>query len=205
MAERLLTGGSGLLGGELRKLMAVDAPTHEEFDVLHPKRDGDYDVIIHAAAYTDVAKAEVDKDSCTELNVQGTLNLLLLFSGVPFVYISTEYARNPVNHYGRTKLEAEDCVRVYAERYLILRTLFKPNPYPWDKAFIDQFTQGDYVDVIARLIAKEIEEWDKQTCRNVYVGTGRKTMFELAQRTRPDVKPNSIKDIKDVSIPADYL
>ena len=91
----------------------------------------------------------------------------------------------------------------YKRNYLIIRTLFKPNPWPWEYAFTDQMTQGDYVDVIAPLIAKEILQWDG-TSKSVFVGTGRKSMFDLAKRTRPDVKPNSIKDLA-LERPNDYV
>jgi hypothetical protein len=55
------------------------------------------------------------------------------------------------------------------------------------------------------LIATEIVSWDLQD--NIlpkYVGTGRKTMFELAMRTRPAVQPVSIQHHLSYSIPADY-
>jgi hypothetical protein len=37
------------------------------------------------------------------------------------------------------------------------------------------------------------------------VGTGRKTIFELARRTRPDIKGILVNDIKGVRLPKDYL
>ena len=207
----LLTGGSGLLGTELQKYLLCYAPSHEEFNILHPKPlKKQFDLIIHAAAYTDVAKAEKENMECLMVNVQGTLNLLRAYPDVPFVYISSEYANNPVNFYSSTKYIAEQIVEIEsqgydARPYLIIRTLFKPNPYPWEYAFKDQWTQGDYVDVIAPLIAKKIKKWDKVSSGLFYIGTGRKTMFDLAKKTRSDVKPNSIHDIKDVVIPGDYL
>ena len=94
---------------------------------------------------------------------------------------------------------------VWGRPYLIIRTLFKPRPYPFNVAFGDQYTRGDYVDVIAKLIAKAIKKWDKKTSKTIHVGTRRKTLYELAKQTRPDVKMNSIHDIKGVTIPADYL
>ena len=201
MSVELLTGGSGRLGTELLKLRSFDAPTHEEFDILDvlPRT---YDLIVHSAAYINVARAETERRECFEANVLGTVNLLRQHNG-RFVFISSEYANNPVNYYSETKRAGELAVEALSANGLIIRTLFKPNPFPFDRAFEDQFTQGDYVDVIAPLIVREIDEWDGES-KTVYVGTGRKTMFELAQRTRPDVKPNSIKDIKNVQIPADY-
>lgn len=196
----LLTGGSGLLGQHLQ--IEADRPTHKELDILNfePKP---YDLIIHSAAYTDVAKAEVDRMNCFKVNVEGTLNLLNQYPNVPFVYISTEYAHKPVNFYSVTKSIAEQLVMSHTAPYLIIRTLFKPSPWPFDKAFKDQWTQGGYVTDIAPRIDQAIKEWDGKS-KMIYVGNGRKTMYELARQTRPSVIGNSVKDIKGVKIPSDY-
>lgn len=205
-----------MLGQELQKYITCDAPSHKELDicdistVLKYRDSHDrYDLIIHAAAYTDVVKAEEESSECMEVNVNGTINLLDVFDEIPFVYISSEYAHKPVNVYSNTKLLSEKVVELmgqgyYGAPYYIIRTLFKPNPFPWEKAFVDQYTQGDYVDVIAPLIADKIMMWDLKSSNFDYVGTGRKTMFELAKRTRPDVKPISVDDITNVTLPKDY-
>ena len=196
----LLTGGSGLLARYLK--IEADRPTHEELDIAEDiVKARDYDLIIHAAAYTDVQKAETDRTKCFGVNVWGTLNLLNSYPTTPFVYISTEYAKNPVNFYSLTKSLAEQLVTTHPS-YLIIRTLFKATPWPFEKAFQDQWTMGDYVDVIAPMIEKEIQNWDRKS-KMIYVGTKRKTMYELALETKPNVIPNSIKEMK-VPIPSDY-
>jgi dTDP-4-dehydrorhamnose reductase len=206
MDRILLLGGSGLLGRELQKHLKYDAPSHRELDIVKPVRiKKKYDLIINSSGYTDVVKAEKEQRKCYAVNVVGTMNLLHRFPDTPFVYISSEYAKNPVNYYSFTKYMGESIVKYYSGKYLIIRTLFKPNPFPWKKAFIDQYTQGDYVDTIAPLIVKEIKRWNKKTCKTIYVGTGRKIMYELARRSRLDVGKSSIKDIKGVKLPADYL
>ena len=199
----LLTGGSGLLGKELQKHLEVDAPSHNKFDILNPPKLEGYDLIINAAAYTNVEKAEKERQECFDVNVLGTLRMSDIYDDVPLVYISTEYAHNPVNWYSRTKQIAESIAMDHPAGCLAIRTLFKPNPWPFEKAYIDQWTLGSYVDIIASLIAKEITEWDKKS-KLIYVGHGgRKTMYDLARETRPDVKPNSIKESK-VKLPSDY-
>jgi len=198
----LLTGGSGLLASYLK--LEADRPSHKELDLLKPIVAKDYDLIVHAAAYTNVEKAETDRKQCFKVNVYGTLNLLEAYSTVPFVFISSEYAKNPVNFYSLTKSLAEQLVTMHQAPYLIIRTLFKPTPWPFDKAFQDQWTLGSYVNKIAPLIDKAIMEWDKKS-KLIYIGYGgRKTMLELAKETKPDVIPNSIKEMK-VKIPSDYV
>ena len=200
----LLTGGGGRLGTELQKLIQVDAPSKKDFNITKlPKKLKRYDLIIHAAAYTDVVKAETERDECFDINVRGTENLLSAYPNTPFIYISSEYAVNPVNYYSETKQIAERKV-VEHQKHLIIRTLFKPRPFPFDKSFMDQYTMGDYVDVIAKLILREIVNWDLRS-KLVYVGTGRKTIHDLAIQTRPDAIPISIKSITEVTLPFDYV
>lgn len=195
----LMTGSSGLLGQHL----SIEAyrPTHQEFDITKPLVIPNVSLVIHSAAYTDVKNAEVDRLKCFEVNVTATLKLLEAYPKTPFVFISSEYAHNPVNFYSITKSLAEQLVTTHPN-YLVIRTLFKLHPWPYPYAFEDQFTQGDYVTVIAPKIEKAIKDWDFKS-KLIYVGTGRKTMFELAQRTKLDVIPNSIKDMK-VKLPHDY-
>jgi len=197
----LITGGSGRLGKELKKHLWGQYPTHREFDIeliygKLPKAD----VVVHLAAYTNVDKAQDEKFDCFYTNIFGTYNMLRRYEDKPFVYLSTEHV-NGKGIYFQSKLIGEMMVENLAHSYLIIRTLFKPNPYPYDSAWTNQMTQGDYVDVIAELIAKEIKEWDRKS-KTVYVGTGRKSMYELAKRTNPNVMPSLL--VSDIR-PTDYL
>lgn len=207
MNNILLLGGSGLLGKELQKLLTCESPSHEELNIMNPKFPSkNYHMIIHCAAYTDVDKAEEESEKVFDVNLGGTLNLLYEYGIIPFVYISSEYAHNPVNMYSASKYAGELVVKCLAEKYLIIRTLFKPTPWKQDVAWQDQYTQGDYVDVIAPLIVDEINRWYQQReSKIIYVGTGRKTLYELAQKTKPDVQPTLMRDYTGVKRPYDYL
>lgn len=211
----LLTGGSGLLGQELQKYLDCDAPTHKELDITNLDsvkkffKDKHYDLIIHCAAYTDVIGAEKNPIECADVNINGTFNLLL-HTESPFVYISSEYAKNPVNFYAKTKEIAEYFVDCFSMGYegvpsLIIRTSFCKNPWPYDNAFIDSWTKGDYIDIIAPMIAKAIKSWDRIHGNLIHVGTTRKRVYDIAIKSKPNVRPSSIKEIKDVRIPSDYL
>lgn len=197
----LLTGGSGLLSRHLK--IEADRPSHKELDITKPIEPKEYDLIIHSAAYTDVERAEADREECFKVNYHGTVNLLQAYPTTSFVFISTEYAKTPVNFYSISKRMAEEQVEKHPHS-LIIRTLFKESPWKYDYAFEDAFTQGDTVEIIAPLIEKAIEEWDKKTSALIYVGTGRKKIIDIARKTKPNVIPNSIKDIKGVNIPNDY-
>ena len=204
LGKILLTGGHGLLGTELQKYFTCEAPDSKKLDItdVNTMVKYDPDIVIHAAAYTDVTKAETDKERCFNVNVRGTYNLTQIFPKAYFVYISSEYAKNPVNFYSQTKQWGEEMVIRYCANHLIIRTLFKASPFPYKYAFFDQWSQGDSVDIIAPMIVKEILRGSVGLHN---IGTGRKTMFELARRTVPDIKAISVDDIKDVRLPKDYL
>ncbi len=209
MSKILITGGSGRLAAELKKHLEGEYVGIENFDIAYdiPGKDDGYDLIVHMAAYTSVVKAQKEDRRCFDTNVFGTYNLVKKYKNTPFVYISTEYANVPLGVYALTKRLGEEIVKTHP-RYLILRTSFKPRPFPFPKAYGNQHTQGGYVDDIAKLIAKTVNDWDKQTSYLTYVGNGRKTMLELARQTRPDVEENTVEEYnKEIGInliPKDY-
>lgn len=210
----LLTGGSGLLGTELQKHIECYAPSHSEFDIIDAvELPSDVDLIVHCAAYTDVVKAEDERDKCYATNVIGTRNMARL--ELPIVYISTEYVfgggkgnyapwdtPDPVNFYSLTKLLGEGMC-AFAPASLIIRCVFKPRPFEHPRACTDQWTSGDYVDVIAPMIADQINEWDGKDHHVIHIGTGRKSIYDLAKQTSPYVKPCLRSDIKSVKLPMD--
>jgi len=95
------------------------------------------DAIIHCAAYTAVDKAEDDKETCWNVNVEGTRYLVNAAKEVnaKFMFISTDYVfdgdgekpfletdkANPIGYYGITKYEAEKIVQSTIEPFFIVR------------------------------------------------------------------------------------
>jgi dTDP-4-dehydrorhamnose reductase len=193
MSKILITGGTGRLAAELKKHLEGDYVGIEHWDFIYEVPKKEYDLVIHMGAYTDVAKAEKEKEKCMLTNVLGTFNIVETYKDTPIIYISTEWAHRPLGAYALSKQLGEEIVKTHP-KYLILRTLFKPNPWPFEYAYDDQMTQGDYVDVVAKILADIANTWDRKTCKMDFLGTGRKTILELAQRTKPDVKPNKVND-----------
>ncbi|WP_282033720.1 dTDP-4-dehydrorhamnose reductase [Metabacillus indicus] len=100
-------------------------------------KDVEPDAIIHCAAFTAVDKAEDDKDTCRDVNVNGTKNLAEVAKEInaKFMFISTDYVfsgeghlpfketdePNPIGYYGRTKLEGEEAVKQLLDNWFIIR------------------------------------------------------------------------------------
>lgn len=220
----LLTGGTGRLGTALRGLLpGLIAPGREELDITdlssveRALERYQPQVVVHAAAYTDVARAEIEKALCWKVNVEGTRNLVraALQRDLHFVHISTDYVfwgdtggyreDDPVgpvrNYYALSKLAAEEVVRTLP-RYLIIRTSFRTSPFPYPVAYHDLYTSQDYLEVIAPQVALALQNLERIPYNTLHIATERKSVFELARRTRPDVRPASRQEA-GVSLPAD--
>jgi dTDP-4-dehydrorhamnose reductase len=101
----------------------ADARVRQFFDVTTSTLDYKPDLVLHAAAWTDVDGAEDHPDQAEVVNVRGTRNVVAL--GAPVVYYSSDYVfdgtkrlpyvesdePNPLSAYGRTKLLGEREVR----------------------------------------------------------------------------------------------
>jgi hypothetical protein len=76
----------------------------------------------------------------------------------------------------------------------VCRLSHKPYPFPYDKAWSNIKTNGDYVTVISSLVISLIN----LNCNGVYnVGTETKSIYDLAKQTRnvePILKPTNVPD-----------
>ena len=142
----LITGSKGQLGRELGRALEG----HElfrfgraEMDIEDPAItpaivDTKCEVIIHAAALTDVDACELDPERAHRVNVTGTEHVAEAARrlGARLVYISTDYVFDgakpepyteedrtaPINVYGRSKLEGERTAQRHVPSALIVRT-----------------------------------------------------------------------------------
>jgi dTDP-4-dehydrorhamnose reductase len=148
----LLFGGTGQIGSELLRSLAplgeIVAPGRDSREPCGDLRDADGlaravqtvapEVIVNAAAYTAVDKAESESDIAREVNALAPAVLAqeAQRSGAWLVHYSTDYVfdgsgdrpwvetdpTGPLNVYGATKLEGEEAIRASGCRHLILRT-----------------------------------------------------------------------------------
>lgn len=230
----LLTGGTGRLGTELRALLptlvdaqgrslTVLAPGRDELDVTdaagfeRAARAGAVDVILHAAAYTDVGAAERERTVCWAVNVLGTRNAAAAATAASakLVHISTDYVfwgdaggyteadtPGPVrNYYALTKLVAEEAARG-AQAHLVIRTSFRARTWPYPEAFADVYTSQDYVDVIAPEVGLAVARALDIEQPTLHIGTGRKSVLELARRRAPEVREGT-RASAPVALPED--
>ncbi len=186
----------------------------------------DFDAVIHCAGIIDVPGCEKNKQLAYNVNVTGAINIAKacqMFDkfmvhvstdyvyrgdkpyrgdGIEGNYTTTDYL-DPINYYAFTKVLADLAVRERLDnRCLVTRQSFKAKgPWPYPKAFTDQYTSRDTVDVVADQILQAMFNG----CSGiVHLGTARKSVYELAKRQSPDVIPIVRADVKSlVELPAD--
>jgi len=203
----LVTGGSGFLGTQLKKVLPkAHFPSHEEFPVDRNPYDRwltikelDIKTLVHCAAFTSPPKVDKAPDRALWTNIRGTANMvdICMQSDTKLIYISTDYVFKgdkgnykeddpvyPVNKYAWSKLGGECAVRMY-DNSLIIRTNICPEPFPYDKAFIDQWTSRDYIQNIIPKIVKLI---DSDIIGTIHIGTKRQRIYHLARLTKPYVE-----------------
>lgn len=206
----LMTGGNGRLGSELRALLPhIMAPGSKELDVTDAQQVQEVlervrpQLIVHAAAYTNVGKAEQEREACWQINVVGTRNMAQAANriGAKLLHISTDYVFSGnegnyreedtpgpvVNYYSLSKLLAEEAARA-AQRHLIVRTSFRPREFQYPVAFSDVYTSQDYVDIIAPLLAEVITHALDIQDEVLHVVTQRKSVYDLARRRNSEVQ-----------------
>ena len=167
----LITGAGGQLGAALREEFAeADPRTRAELDVTQPITLGYVpELVLHAAAWTDVDGAEADEPDALRVNVEGTRNVVAL--GAPVVYYSSDYVFNgakrepyvesdepaPLGAYGRTKLLGEGKVR---EGWIVR------------SSWLFGWTGNNFVRTMLRLGAEreEVRVVDDQRGSPTYVG-----------------------------------
>lgn len=156
----LMTGANGMLGRDLCPMLEEaghtvirtdvgshampDAPEWETLDITnlqaarHSLLNHQPDVVIHAAACTDVDGCERDPDRAFRINALGTWNIAAVCGAhhITLVYLSTDFvfdgekktpytefdAPHPLSHYGESKLAGEKFVAQLCRQHYIIRT-----------------------------------------------------------------------------------
>jgi dTDP-4-dehydrorhamnose reductase len=145
----LVTGADGQLGRELQRKATARKITARAFNrtdlditdkdaVLEAVTTTKPRVLINAAAYTAVDKAESEPDAAFAINRDGPAHLANACSqtGIPLIHVSTDYVFDgtkdgsyceddslaPLGVYGASKLAGENAIRNSLPQHIILRT-----------------------------------------------------------------------------------
>lgn len=169
---------------------------YKKIDITSPKEVKDLiknfcpDYVINSAAYTNVDGCESEKELSWAINVTGVENIIkytracsghlihissdYIFDGLNGPYTEEEKP-NPISHYGKEKLAAENAILSSGIKFTIIRTnvlygstqFGRPDFVKWVfnslkekkniKIVKDQFNNPTYIDDLSSAIAKIIE------------------------------------------------
>lgn len=169
----LVFGKSGQVGAELKRCNKVFALERKDVDLENPiacsqiiYKEKPY-AVINAAAYTAVDQAEIDESKATVINADAPLAMAEACAkiNIPFVHISTDYVfndktekslkpqnkTNPVNIYGKTKLEGEKRIRATGVNHAIIRTswIFSTHGSNFVKSMIHLSKNRDNLSIVS--------------------------------------------------------
>ena len=209
----LFTGGTGLLGTEIKKTLPnLYFPDRSEFEVSnYPQmqkylQGKDINLLIHAAALTSPPRIDKNPVEAINSNIIGTSNIVKLCfeNKMRLIYFSTDYVFKgdqgdyseedsvfPINKYAWSKLGGECAVQMY-DNSLIIRTSFSENEFPYEKAFVDQYTSRVSVSKLVKMLMPVLNKEDLIGIINL--GSERKTVMDFAKSLSPE------KDLGELSI-----
>ncbi len=183
----LLFGANGQLGQELRRALSTlgevvattrsgtlpDGSACETADFNQPASLAALldrvrpDVVVNAAAYTAVDRAEEERDAAWRANAEapGVIARWCAAAGVPLVHYSTDYvfdgqgtrpyreddATAPLGVYGASKLAGEEAIRAAGGRHLIFRTawVYAPHSANFLRTMLRVGAERDVLRVVA--------------------------------------------------------
>lgn len=204
--NKILILGDGLMGSYIkdktnwdilsRKKDKIDFNTLTQTNYQQLKK---YKQIINCIANTDTYSE--DKESHWNVNYKGVVDLVdfCLDHNIKLIHFSTDYIYSNSNNfaseedipvhcktwYGYTKLLGDAYVQLKLKDYLLIRTTHKSKPFLHDFAYTNQIGNFDYIDIIGNIC---IDLINKNICGLINVGTETKSMYDLAIKTKNNVK-----------------
>jgi dTDP-4-dehydrorhamnose reductase len=175
MMKIALTGSEGMLGHDIKKVFSdveITALAHDSLDVTVlddvVKKVGEVrpDLLIHAAAFTDVDRCESEPEKAYLVNGIGARNIAMACEDIkcPVVYISTDYVfdgskrnsydewdgTNPINVYGVSKQMGERFISMLTNRFYIIRTswLYGKNGKNFVETIIKLLSEKKSIEVV---------------------------------------------------------
>ena len=228
MGDIIVTGGTGRLGEELKKLIDAEFFSSDDLDIREESQVEQIfskykpDICYHLAAETDLTRCEEEKQHAFNINVKGTRNVVdqCIKYDTYLVYPSTDYVfggekgnyseedyPDPVNYYALTKLLGEyEAKRV--KKHLITRgTMKQRQRWRHPQAPKDMYESLLHHDQYAKLMVALV----KRGSTGIYhLGNGRYSVYEWSSRFDPNVEPTTLEEIpfplpKDISLDTSKL
>jgi dTDP-4-dehydrorhamnose reductase len=199
----------------------------EEADITDPTalravvRDVRPQLILHAAAFTDVDRAEAEPHLAQEVNAFGTLNVVVAAADVEaqVAYVSTDYVfdghkgapyteddpPSPLNIYGQTKLAGERVVRATVPHHYIFRTawLFAPHGRNFVNTVIRLAQERGHLRVVDDQVGTPTYTLDLAEAIRAVLRSGSPGTYHIANATPCSWYDFAEEILRQTGIPAD--
>ena len=200
----LITGAAGLIGHYLIKVAPRWAPqwdvrgiTRQDVDLTDAAsltclvRSLKPLAIIHCAALSRTKDCEQDPELARRINVEATAHLAQFSQDIPFIFLSSgevfdgragwygeEDEPNPINVYGRTKLEAEQAVLTNPKHTVVRIVLTAGTSEAGNRSFVEEMRRTAQARKDVTLYA------DEYRCP-LPAGVIARAIWELVDRKQP--------------------
>jgi dTDP-4-dehydrorhamnose reductase len=206
----LLLGHKGMLGRDLfnrlivshdvtgKDIVDVDITSGEACrDIVAEVRP---DVVINAAAYTDVDNCESEGEKCSLVNAEGVKNIALACreKAIKIVHFSTDYVFDgekgtsyveydtchPLNHYGESKLMGEEYLQELSKDFLIIRSawLYGRHGRNFVKTIVNKARTEKHLKVVDDQIGSPTFTWDLAGAVQLLIEDGYAGIFHVTNR-----------------------
>ncbi len=206
----LLLGHKGMLGSELFGRLSVHheviGKDMDDFDIAsaescqHLISEAGPDVVMNAAAYTDVDGCESNRDTCFAVNAEGTKNVALACRdrNIKIVHFSTDYVFDgtrkgpyreeddchPLNVYGQSKWMGERHLQQFSENYILVRTawLYGKNGKNFVKTVLNKARMEKKLEVVDDQIGSPTYTKDLATAVQYLLENNYTGVFHITNR-----------------------
>jgi dTDP-4-dehydrorhamnose reductase len=225
----LILGHKGMLGSDLLlRLFAfhdVTGKDMEDFDISSQGAceeviaETDPDIVINAAAYTNVDGCESDSDACFSVNAEGVKNIALacLQKRIKIVHFSTDYVFDgtrktpyqeddkctPLNVYGKSKLAGEHYLKQFSDNFLLIRSawLYGKNGKNFVKTIIEKARTEKLLKIVDDQVGSPTFTWDLAAAVQLLIEGQHTGIFHITNRGNCSWYEFAVKILKSACIP----
>ena len=225
----LILGHKGMLGSDLLlRLFAFHDVTGKDIEDLDIASQGvceeviaetEPDIIINAAAYTNVDGCESDSDACFSVNAEGVKNIALACrqKRIKIVHFSTDYVFDgtrktpyqeddkctPLNVYGKSKLAGEQYLKQFSDNFLLIRSawLYGKNGKNFVKTIIEKARTEKLLKIVDDQVGSPTFTWDLAAAVQLLIEGQHTGTFHITNRGNCSWYEFAAKILKSACIP----
>jgi len=223
----LLLGHKGMLGSDLLKKLSADHEVtgmdKEEIDIVSAKdcknavAEVNPDIVINAAAFTNVDGCETQRDACFAVNAEAVKNICEACRGknIKIIHFSTDYVFdgtatkpyeendkcNPISAYGASKLAGERYLQSLSEDYLLIRTswLYGINGKNFVRTILDKAKTTTRLSVVDDQIGCPTYTKDLAAAVELLIFQNQRGIFHVTNRGHCSWYEFAVRILKEVS------